>query len=126
MDILITPEADTPIYQQIEENIKRDILSNQLKENSLLPSIRQLAIDLKVSVITVKKAYEELESQGFLYAYPGKGFFVAEMSDEKKEAIKRKIAETTLKKQIDYLKSLGIKEEEIIRIFRSEQEKNKD
>lgn len=61
MDIVISPSSDYPIYRQIEENIKTEILNHKLEKNTLLPSIRQLACDLNVSVITVKKAYEELE-----------------------------------------------------------------
>ena len=76
MDIVISPSSDYPIYRQIEENIKTEILNHQLEKNTLLPSIRQLACDLNVSVITVKKAYEELEQEGMIYSVPGKGFFV--------------------------------------------------
>ncbi len=117
MDILITPTSDLPIYKQIEESIKTEILNGKVEQNTLLPSIRQLACDLNVSVITVKKAYEDLEQDGFIYSFPGKGFYVSEMSEEQIKIIKKKIAENTIIKQIDYLKSLGIDNDEILTII---------
>lgn len=117
MDIIITPTSDLPIYKQIEESIKTEILNGKIEKNSLLPSIRQLACDLKVSVITIKKAYEELEHDGFIYSFPGKGFYVSEMSEEQLKLIKQKITENTIMKQIDYLKSLGVNNDEILRII---------
>ncbi len=117
MDILITPTSDLPIYRQIEESIKTEILNGKVERNTLLPSIRQLACDLNVSVITVKKAYEDLEQDGFVYSFPGKGFYVSEMSEEQIKIIKKKIAENTIIKQIDYLKSLGIDNDEILAII---------
>ncbi len=113
MDILITPQSDNPIYRQIEDSIRSQILNRKLKEDSPLPSIRQLAVDLHVSVITVKSAYEELEGDGFIYSFPGKGFYVSPMSEKQVSLIRRKIAEESIAKQITYLKSLGISEEEI-------------
>ncbi len=118
MDILITPTSDLPIYRQIEESIKTEILNGKVEQNTLLPSIRQLACDLNVSVITVKKAYEDLEQDGFVYSFPGKGFYVSEMSEEQIKIIKKKIAENTIIKQIDYLKSLGIDNDEILTIIK--------
>ncbi len=117
MDILITPTSDLPIYRQIEESIKTEILNGKIEQNTLLPSIRQLACYLNVSVITVKKAYEDLEHDGFIYSFPGKGFYVSEMSDEQINIIKKKITENTIMKQIDYLKSLGVNNDEILSII---------
>ncbi len=117
MDILITPTSDLPIYRQIEESIKTEILNGKIEQNTLLPSIRQLACDLNVSVITVKKAYEDLEHDGFIYSFPGKGFYISEMSDEQIKIIKKKITENTIMKQIDYLKSLGVNNDEILSII---------
>lgn len=118
MDILITPTSDLPIYKQIEESIKTEILNGKIEQNTMLPSIRQLACDLNVSVITVKKAYEDLEQDGFIYSFPGKGFYVSEMNEKQVEIIKKKIAENTMSKQIDYLKSLGVDDDEILNIIR--------
>lgn len=77
MHILIDNRSGTPIYDQIYSQIKNQIISGSLKEDEMLPSIRGLAKDLRISFITTKRAYEELEKDGFLYTVPGKGCFVA-------------------------------------------------
>lgn len=77
MNILIDNKSGAPIYDQIYSQIKSQILGGALREDELLPSIRGLAKDLKISFITTKRAYEELEKDGFLYTVPGKGCFVA-------------------------------------------------
>jgi len=77
MHILIDNKNGTPIYDQIYTQIKNQIISGALKEDELLPSIRGLAKDLRISFITTKRAYEELEKDGFLYTLPGKGCYVA-------------------------------------------------
>ena len=77
MHILIDNKNGTPIYDQIYAQIKNQIISGALKEDELLPSIRGLAKDLRISFITTKRAYEELEKDGFLYTLPGKGCYVA-------------------------------------------------
>ena len=77
MNILIDNKSGTPIYDQIYTQIKNQIISGALKEDELLPSIRGLAKDLRISFITTKRAYEELEKDGFLYTLPGKGCYVA-------------------------------------------------
>ena len=78
MDLIILNTANQPIYEQICQQIKAQILSGQLAPGEALPSIRGLAKDLKISVITTKRAYDELEAQGFLTTVAGKGCFVAE------------------------------------------------
>ena len=75
--ILIDNRTGAPIYDQIYSQIKDQIISGALKEDEMLPSIRGLAKDLRISFITTKRAYEELEKDGFLYTVPGKGCFVA-------------------------------------------------
>ena len=77
MDILIDNKSGTPIYDQIYTQLRSQILSGSLQENELLPSIRALAKDLRISFITTKRAYEELEKDCFLYTVPGKGCYVA-------------------------------------------------
>ena len=77
MEIIISNSSGVPIYEQIKEQIKVKIVSNELKENDLLPSIRALAKDLHCSVITTKNAYEELVSEGYVKNIPSKGFYVA-------------------------------------------------
>lgn len=76
MHIVITNSSELPIYAQIKEQVKTQILSGELKENERLPSLRQLAKDLKISVLTTTRAYNELEEEGFITSLQGKGFFV--------------------------------------------------
>ena len=77
MNILIDNKCGTPIYDQIYSQIKSQIISGALKQDELLPSIRGLAKDLRISFITTKRAYEELEKEGFIYTLPAKGCYVA-------------------------------------------------
>ena len=77
MIVLIDNKSGSPIYDQIYTQIKDQIISGALSEDEMLPSIRNLAKDLRISFITTKRAYEELEKDGFLYTVPGKGCFVA-------------------------------------------------
>lgn len=91
MNIFIDVKSNTPIYDQIYSQIKQQIISGELKENEMLPSIRGLAKDLKISFITTKRAYEELEKEGFIYTIQAKGCYVAPKNLEL-------IRETNLKK----------------------------
>lgn len=77
MDILISNKSDKPLYEQITIQIKQMIMNNTLKEGDPLPSMRTLAKDLRISLITTKRAYEELEREGFIETFTGKGSFVA-------------------------------------------------
>ena len=77
MNILMDNKSGTPIYDQIYSQIKDQIISGALKQDELLPSIRGLAKDLRISFITTKRAYEELEKEGFIYTLPAKGCYVA-------------------------------------------------
>ena len=100
MLILIDNKSGAPIYDQIFTQIKGHILSGELKTDEALPSIRGLAKDLRISVITTKRAYEELERAGFIYTVPGKGSFVA----AKNEALLR---EEHLKKIEEYMTAIA-------------------
>lgn len=82
MEIYISNTGEKPIYAQITEQVKAQILSGELRTGDALPSIRQLAKDLRISVITTKRAYEELERDGFIYTVAGKGSFVAARNTE--------------------------------------------
>ena len=82
MLILIDNKSGVPIYEQIFTQIKGHILSGELKSDEPLPSIRGLAKDLRISVITTKRAYDELERAGYIYTVPGKGSFVAPKNEE--------------------------------------------
>ena len=87
MKLFISEHSNAAIYEQIEQQIKDAILRLELKAEEPLPSIRGLAKDLQISVITTKRAYEELEEQGLIYSVPGRGFFV---SSRKLEMLKEK------------------------------------
>ena len=82
MNIIISNSSNKPIYEQITEQIKNKVVSNELKTGELLPSIRTLAKDLRISVITTKNAYDELEKEGFVETVPGKGTYVANKNVE--------------------------------------------
>lgn len=82
MNILIDNKNGSPIYEQIYTQIKQQIISGDLQQNEALPSIRNLAKDLKISVITTKRAYDELEKEGFIYTVAAKGCFVAARNQE--------------------------------------------
>lgn len=99
MNILIDNKSGAPIYDQIYSQIKSQIISGVLKENDVLPSIRGLAKDLRISFITTKRAYEELEREGFIYTIPGKGCFVALKNAEL-------IREENLKKIEEYIEQI--------------------
>lgn len=91
MNILIDNKSGAPIYDQIYSQIKSQIISGALEDDEMLPSIRGLAKDLRISFITTKRAYEELEKDGFIYTLPGKGCYVASKNVEllREENLKR-------------------------------------
>lgn len=82
MDIIISNSSSSPIYEQITRQIKEQILQGELKAGDALPSMRMLAKELRISLITTKRAYEELERDGFIETVPGKGCFVSEKNTE--------------------------------------------
>ncbi len=91
MHVVIDNKSGAPIYDQIYSQIKNQIISGALQEDTMLPSIRGLAKDLRISFITTKRAYEELEKDGFIYTLPGKGCYVAPKNIEllREEHLKR-------------------------------------
>ncbi len=98
MNIAISNKDDRPIYEQIASKIKKIILSGELQEGEMLPSMRALAKDLRISVITTKRAYEELEKEGFIVTVTGKGSYVAEhntemLKEERLKSIEKKLEE---------------------------------
>lgn len=106
-----------PIYQQIADSFREDIMSGKLKQGEYLPSIRALARELKISVVTTMKAYEQLESEGLVTAMQGKGFYVnSQDSDMMKEQYMRKVEES-LQDAIDAAKVAGISKEELMETF---------
>lgn len=113
MQIIISNSSKEPIYEQIMKQIQTAILSGELAEGDALPSIRQLAKDLKISVITTKRAYEELEKSGFTYSIVGKGSFVAEQNLEVIREKKLKVIEEQLSAVITNSKEIGVSYEEL-------------
>ncbi|MDR2750643.1 MAG: GntR family transcriptional regulator [Clostridiales bacterium] len=114
MKLVISNRSGVPIYEQIKEQIKEAIFSQDLKEDDLLPSLRQLARDLKISVITTTRAYSDLEQEGFIVNVQGKGSFVLPINKElAKENAFRKI-EDGLGVAIEAAKASGVSKEEII------------
>ncbi len=108
MDIIISNSSGKPIYEQITSQIKNMILSGVLKEGDALPSMRLLAKELRISVITTKRAYDDLERDGFIESFTGKGSFVAKKNMEFVREEQLKIAELHLKNAVDTAKSSGI------------------
>ena len=108
MDIIISNSGGVPIYDQITRQMKGLILRGELKEGEALPSMRLLAKELRISVITTKRAYEELEREGFINTVPGKGCFVAPQNPElaREDALRR--AEEHLSQAVDIAKTAGL------------------
>ena len=113
MNIIISNASDSPIYEQIYRQIKSCILSGQLKEGDLLPSIRSLAKDLRISVITTKRAYDELEKDGYIYTVAGKGSFVAEKNTELIREEHLKSIEAHLRAALELAPACGLSEQDL-------------
>ncbi len=117
MDIIISNSSDKPIFEQIKQAIKKAIVSNDLKENEMLPSIRNLAQDLRISVMTVKRAYDELEEEGFIKTLHGKGSLVATKNMELLKEEQMKEIEDHIEKIILIAKTSNISKKEILDTF---------
>jgi len=117
LKIIVSNRSDCPIYEQIKEQVKDAIFAGTIKENDLLPSVRQLAKDLKISVITTTRAYKDLEEEGLVVLVQGKGCFVAPQNKELvTENALRKI-EDSLQSAIDIAQAGGIGKAEILEIL---------
>ena len=117
MDIIISNSSNQPIFEQIKQEIKKAIMTDVLKENEMLPSIRNLAQDLRISVMTVKKAYDELEKEGFIETVHGKGSIVSAKNMEFLREEQMKEIEKYIDKIILISKSSNITKKEILDIF---------
>ena len=117
MNFIISNNSETPIYEQIKKEIKRAIGSLELKNTDPLPSVRNLAKDLRISVLTVKKAYDELEKEGYIKTVQGKGSYVIERNKElaKEEQIKK--IEEHINEIIKTSKQVGISKKEVLELF---------
>ncbi len=113
MNIIISNSSQEPIYEQIEKQIKNMIVNGKLEAGELLPSIRNLAKELQISVITTKRAYEELERNGFIETVGGKGTFVSAQNRELIRETKIKTIEERLTDAINESRLLGISLEEL-------------
>ncbi|MGD2090699.1 MAG: GntR family transcriptional regulator [Candidatus Aminicenantes bacterium] len=108
MKIIVSNSSPDPIYEQIKKQIKSQIINGELDEGQTLPSIRKLAKELQISVITTKRAYEDLEREGFIDTVTGKGSFVAAQNKEFLREKRMKIVEDKLGEAISEAKMLGI------------------
>lgn len=108
MDIIISNASGRPIYEQITDQIKNSIMTGALGEGDVLPSMRLLAKELHISVITTKRAYEDLERAGFIETVPGKGSFVARRNMEFLREEQLRKAEGFLQSAVDTAKQAGI------------------
>ena len=118
MNIIISNSSSIPIYEQIKTAIKQAVFSNELKEEDMLPSVRSMANDLKISFLTVKRAYDELEEEGYIKTVQGKGSFVAPKNLELIKEEKLREIQELIEKIYDISKISNITEDEIKELFK--------
>lgn len=117
MNVIVSNAGDKPIYEQIYTQIKAAILRGECKEGDALPSIRALAKELRISVITTKRAFDDLERDGFIYSVQGKGSFVAAKNSELVREEYLRQAEQKLSEAVDIARQSGISDEELTQLF---------
>lgn len=118
MNVIISNTSEKPIYQQIFEQISAQILKGEIEQGYNLPPIRRAAKELGLSVITIKKAWEELERQGLIYTISGKGCFVAELSPDEILQIRNELIMEQMVSDVTYYKSFGLTLDEIIEMLK--------
>ncbi|MEC0242359.1 GntR family transcriptional regulator [Paenibacillus dokdonensis] len=118
MNVSISSTSEKPIYQQLFEQISAQILKGELESGYCLPPIRQAALELRVSVITVKKAWEELERSGLINTVTGKGCFVAELSSDEMLQKRNDMILEQMVSDTSYYKSFGLTIEEVIELLK--------
>ena len=126
MELIIRNTTNQPIYEQISSQIKAQIIAWKLSPGEALPSIRALAKDLKISVITTKRAYDELEADGFLYTVAGKGCFVAEKNLDLVREQQQRELEDHLRAAAALARSCGVSREELSEMLRILTEEDTD
>ena len=126
MDIIITNNSDYPIYAQIKDQIKAIILNGELKEGDALPSMRLLSKELRISIITTKRAYEELEREGYIESHTGKGSFVKGINREMLKETAIYEIESLFDEILDKAELAGISMGELEQIMHMLQEEKKD
>lgn len=117
MKIIINSSSMVPIYEQIMDQVKAQIVSGDLKENDLLPSVRTLAKELKISALTVKKAYDNLEDEGFTVTVHGKGTYVSAVNAEYMKEEQRRDVEADLNRAVQKARRCGLADGEIRELF---------
>ncbi|MGC5629650.1 GntR family transcriptional regulator [Georgenia sp. Z1344] len=120
MDLVLSPRGSDPIYEQIRSQIAAQILDGSLAAGEMLPSIRSVAKELGISVITIKKAWELLEADDLIYTRQGKGAYVSEHAADGLSAKRHAFAVERFRTNVDYYRSLGLTREELIRIVEEE------
>lgn len=118
MNIVISNTSGSPIYQQIYEQISAQIIRGELPNDFCLPPIRSIAKELRISVIPVKMAWEELEREGFIYTMVGKGCFVSSMPSKELSEKRNRLAYEKFKEDIEYYKSLGLTMSDVMDLVR--------
>lgn len=118
MKMIISNSSSIPIYEQIKKSIINQILEGELNEDELLPSIRVLSGDIKISAMTIKKAYDELEKEGYLKSIQGKGTFVAPKNTELAKEQAQKDIENYIEKIVDISNRFEIDENDVIEMFK--------
>jgi len=113
MHIIINNSSMIPVYEQMVAQIKTEILNGELKENEALPSVRTFANDLKISALTVKKAYDKLEEEGFVVTVHGKGTYVAQTDRQLALEARRKAVEEDFVLAVSKARSVGLEDQEI-------------
>lgn len=116
MKIVIINGSSVPLYQQIKDAVKENIMEGRLKEDQQLPSVRELSKELKVSILTVKKAYDELEEEGFIVIRQGLGSFVASNNEELKKEEKQKDLEANLMEACKLARLLDLSKEDLMEL----------
>ena len=117
MKILITNTSPDPIYEQIKNEIKRQVVTGDLRDGEALPSIRKLAMELQISVITTKRAYDDLEEEGLISSVAGKGTFISAKNLHLLKEKKMKLVETKLSEAVAAAKMLGVTSDELERML---------
>ena len=117
MKMIISNSSSIPIYEQIKNSIIKQILNDELKEDDPIPSIRNLAQDIKISVMTIKKAYDELEQEGYIISRQGKGTFLAPKNTELAQEKAQKDIEEYISKIVELSEKYDIEKQDIIDTF---------
>lgn len=113
MYIILNNSSMIPIYEQLMEQVKNQIISGELGEGTPLPSVRALSSELKISALTVKKAYDRLEEEGFVTTVHGKGTYVSETDKDLAIEARKKLVEDDFSKTIDKAKAIGMSDDDI-------------